>query len=115
MRPEIQAAFRALGDPTRRMILTHLSAGEMTIGEIAGHFDVTRAAVKKHLKILEEGRLISVHPRGRERINRLEPSGLKQAADWINSFSRFWDERLARLQTAIEGQANERSSNDRTD
>ena len=115
MSPDIQGAFRALGDPTRRMILTHLSAGEMTIGEVAERFDVTRAAVKKHLKILEEGRLISVHPRGRERINRLEPSGLKQAADWINSFSRFWDERLAKLQTAIEGQANERSSNDRKD
>lgn len=107
MSPEVQGTFRALADPTRRMILMHLSAGDMTIGEVAGHFDMTRAAVKKHLMILEEGALISVRPRGRERINRLEPMGLKSVADWINHFSRFWDERLSKLQTAIDKQESE--------
>lgn len=111
MNAGVQSTFRALGDPTRRMILVHLSEGDMTIGKIAERFDVTRAAIKKHLTILEEGRLISVHPRGRERINRLEPHGLMLAADWINTFSHFWDERLAKLQTAIERQANDRRSN----
>lgn len=98
----MQSAFRALADPTRRMILMHLSDNDMTIGEVAGNFDMTRAAVRKHLTVLEEGALISVHPRGRERINRLEPMGLKSIADWINHFSRFWDERLSKLQTAID-------------
>ena len=73
----------------------------MTIGEVCTHFDMTRAAVKKHLTILEEGALISVHPRGRERINRLEPIALKNVADWLNHFNRFWDERLAQLQHAV--------------
>lgn len=109
MSPGVQEGFRALADPTRRMILMHLSDSDMTIGEVAGHFDMTRAAVKKHLTILEEGALISVHPRGRERINRLEPMGLKSVADWINHFSRFWDERLSKLQKAIE---KEESKND---
>ena len=79
-----QNSFKALADPTRRMILTHLSKGDMTIGEVTGHFDMTRAAVKKHLSILEEGRLISVHTRGRERINRLEPQGLKTVSEWLS-------------------------------
>lgn len=102
MNAEIQNTFRALADPTRRDILMHLTAGEMTIGEVAGRFDMTRAAVKKHLTVLEEGALISVSTRGRERINRLEPGGIKLAADWISYFDQFWDDRLGRLTTVIE-------------
>lgn len=100
----VQNAFRALSDPTRRTILLHLGEQDMTIGEVCGHFDMTRAAVKKHLTILEEGALISVHPRGRERVNRLEPMALKSAADWLNHFNRYWDERLAQLQQAVEAE-----------
>ena len=96
-----QGAFRALSDPTRRAILLHLAQGDMTIGEVTGRFDMTRAAVRKHLTILEEGNLISVTARGRERINHLEPAGLKSAADWLNHFSAFWDARLAALQDAV--------------
>lgn len=99
-----QGAFRALADPTRRQILRHLSMAEMTIAEVSSHFDMTRGAVKKHLTILEEGRLISVHPKGRERINRLEPEGIKSAAGWFNYFNQFWDENLASLKTAIENE-----------
>lgn len=98
----VQGAFRALADPTRRDILVFLSRQDMTISEVAGRFDMTRAAVKKHLTILEQGALISVHPSGREKINRLEPHGLKSVADWLNYFDRFWDERLHNLQEAIE-------------
>ncbi len=97
-----QGAFRALADPTRREILMHLANADMTIGEVSGHFDMTRAAVKKHLIILEEGRLISVHAKGRERINRLEPLGMKSASEWLNYFSRFWDAKLDNLNKVIE-------------
>ncbi len=99
---EHQAAFRALADPSRRQILMHLSSQAMTIGEVASHFNMTRAAVKKHLTVLEEGRLISVRARGRKRLNQLRPEGLKPVADWVGYFSRFWDERLSRLENAIE-------------
>ncbi|MBO6676152.1 MAG: helix-turn-helix transcriptional regulator [Rhizobiales bacterium] len=103
--PEIvQGAFRALADPTRRKILLHLGEQDMTIAEVAAQFDMTRAAVKKHLTILSEGDLISVHPKGRERINRLEPLALKSVADWLNHFNRFWDERLAQLQHVVEAE-----------
>ncbi len=98
----IQGAFRALADPTRRGILLHLSNQDMTIGEVADQFDITRAAVKKHLTILEEGDLISVRVSGRERINHLEPATLKSVSDWLGYFNRYWDDRLARLGDAIE-------------
>lgn len=102
--PAAQATFRALADPTRRQILVHLSQHDMTIGEVADRFDITRAAVKKHLSVLAEGQLISVHAKGRTRINRLEPLGLKEVAEWINYFSSFWDQRLNRLKGAIESE-----------
>lgn len=106
----VQGAFRALADPTRRDILVFLSRQDMTIGEVAGRFDITRAAVKKHLTILEQGALISVHPSGREKINRLEPKGLKSVADWLNYFDRFWDERLHDLQNAIEEEERQKDA-----
>ena len=96
-----QGAFRALADPTRRHILMLLSKEDMTIGEVTNQFDMTRGAVKKHLKILEEGNLISVHAQGRERINHLEPLGIKSAADWLNYFNQFWDNKLSALSNAI--------------
>lgn len=110
MQDPVQGAFRALADPTRRQILMHLSRHEMSIGDVANRFDITRAAVKKHLTILEQGRLISVRPQGRERFNRLEPQGLKSAADWLGFFDRFWDHRLDDLKSAIEN--HEKKSND---
>lgn len=107
-----QGAFRALADPTRRQILMHLGSSDMTIAEVSDHFDMTRGAVRKHLTILEEGHLISVHPKGRERINRLAPEGIRAAADWLNYFNRFWDEKLSALQSAIENeQRNESEQN----
>ncbi len=108
---EAQGAFRALADPTRRQILMHLSAQEMSIGEVTDRFSMTRAAIKKHLNILEEGHLISVHVNGRERINRLEPVGLKSASDWLGYFDQFWDDKLGALGAAI--QAHEKQKKDK--
>jgi len=110
MNHDMQNSFRALADPTRRMILMHLTNKDMTIGEITGHFDITRAAVKKHLTILEQGKLISVHRNGRERINRLEPRALKSVSNWVNYFERFWDERLDKLKNVLE--TNKDNDND---
>lgn len=97
-----QPVFRALSDPTRRQILLHLSEESLTIGDIADRFQITRAAIKKHLVILEEGHLVSSRIRGRERINQLEPKGLKTAFEWLGYFDQFWDSRLARLQDVVE-------------
>lgn len=101
---QAQNTFRAIADPTRRSIIALLSKKDMTIAEVSSHFDMTRAAVKKHLIILEEGDLISVHPKGREKTNRLEPAALKNIADWLAHFDHFWDEKLNNLTHAIETQ-----------
>lgn len=97
-----QGVFRALSDPTRRDIVCFLAEKDMTIGEVVDRFDVTRRAIKKHLIILEEGGLISVHPRGRERVNRLQPVRLKEAKDWFRQFDQFWTERLSELKKHAE-------------
>ncbi len=99
---DVQPVFRALADPTRRAIIAMLAEGERPIGEIAAAFDMTRPAVAKHLAVLRGGDLIAVEQRGRERINRLNPRALRTAADWLNHFDVFWDERLAALKGAVE-------------
>ncbi len=97
-----QPVFRALADPTRRAIISMLADGARPIADIAAEFQMTRPAVAKHLAILRDGDLIRVEPRGRERINHLNPRGLKTAARWINLFDRFWDDRLGKLKQVVE-------------
>lgn len=99
---ETQPAFRALADPTRRDILLMLRDKEMTIAEVAENFDMTRAAVKKHLTVLSDGGLITVRAQGRERINALNPIGMAPVRDWLTFFDAFWDDRLSTLKSAIE-------------
>ncbi len=102
----LQNVFRAIADPTRRDILVMLSRKDMTIGEVSDQFSITRAAVKKHLRILEEGDLISVEIQGRSRINHLQTAPLKEANQWINYFSQFWDDRLEALGNALQADLN---------
>lgn len=100
--PPEQLVFRALADPTRRDILLKLRGHDMTIAEVADGFDMTRAAVKKHLTMLSDGGLIEVQARGRERINRLNPAALSPLRDWLSIFDEFWEDKLAALKTAVE-------------
>jgi len=89
--------FAALADPTRRAILARLCDGEASVNELAEPFDMSLAAVSKHLKVLEKAGLIS---RGREaqwRPARLEPMGMKGIAEWIEHYRRYWDQSFDRL------------------
>ncbi len=97
-----QLGFRALADPTRRNILELLATEDMTIAEVAENFEMTRAAVKKHLTILNEGGLISVQVDGRTRRNTLNADGLRRLFDWFSYFDAFWDSRLDKLKSEIE-------------
>ncbi len=97
-----QPVFRALADPTRRDILLMLRGSQMTIAEVAENFDMTRAAVKKHLTVLSDGGLITVEARGRERVNSLNPQAMGPVRDWLSFFDEFWDDKLSALQSAIE-------------
>lgn len=100
-------AFRALADPTRRAIVALLAERDMTIGDVAANFAMTRPAVAKHLRILEAGAVIRVEARGRERINRLDPAGLAAVRHWIEEIDRFWSARLGQLKDAIEAEDND--------
>jgi DNA-binding transcriptional ArsR family regulator len=93
----LSATFAALADPTRRAILARLSHGEASMSEIAKPFAMSGPAVSKHLKVLEKAGLIS---RGREaqwRPAKLAPAPLKDVADWVGDYRRFWEASFDRL------------------
>jgi DNA-binding transcriptional ArsR family regulator len=94
----LSSTFSALADPTRRAILARLASGEASVTELAQPFDMSLPAVSKHLKVLERAGLIT---RGREaqwRPCRLDAAPLKDAADWLESYRRFWEQSLDRLE-----------------
>jgi DNA-binding transcriptional ArsR family regulator len=93
----LSATFAALADPTRRAILARLSHGETSMSELAKPFAMSGPAVSKHLKVLEKAGLIS---RGREaqwRPAKLAAAPLKDVADWVSDYRRFWEESFDRL------------------
>jgi DNA-binding transcriptional ArsR family regulator len=93
----LSATFAALADPTRRAILARLVSGEASVTELAAPFDMSMPAISKHLKVLERAGLIA---RGREaqwRPCRLEAGRLKDVADWVEHYRRFWEESFDRL------------------
>lgn len=95
---QLNAVFSALADPTRRAILEKLSLGETSVKDLAEPFAMSAPAITKHLKVLENAGLIS---RGRDaqwRPCRLEASPLREAADWVGQYRRFWEESFDRLE-----------------
>src|SRR2546421_9970471 len=93
----LDRVFAALADPTRRAILARLAASEASVTELARPFAMTLPAVSKHLRVLERAGLIA---RGRDaqwRPCRLEAGPLRDAADWMEPYRRFWDESFGRL------------------
>ena len=93
----LSTTFAALADPTRRAILARLALGETSVGELAEPFPMSLPAVSKHLKVLERAGLIA---RGRDaqwRPCRLEAVRLKEVADWVDRYRRFWEQSFDRL------------------
>jgi DNA-binding transcriptional ArsR family regulator len=93
----LSTTYAALADPTRRAILARLAAGEATVGELAEPFAMSLPAVSKHLKVLERAGLIARRRQAQWRPCRLEAGPLKDAAQWLDHYRRFWDESLDRL------------------
>jgi|SRR5208337_352680 len=94
---QLSTTFAALADPTRRAILARLVSGGASVTELADPFDISLPAISKHLKVLERAGLIV---RGREaqwRPCRLEAGPLKNVADWVEDYRRFWEESFDRL------------------
>lgn len=98
MRPDpISATFAALADPTRRAILARLGQGEATVTELAEPFDLRQPTISKHLKVLESAGLISRSRDAQRRPCRLEPLRLKEAAEWLGGYRKFWEASFGRL------------------
>jgi DNA-binding transcriptional ArsR family regulator len=93
----LSTTFAALADPTRRAILARLAAGEASVKELAEPFAMTLPAVTKHLKVLQRAGLITQGRRAQWRPCRLDAKRLREVADWVEPYRRFWDEGLDRL------------------
>jgi DNA-binding transcriptional ArsR family regulator len=97
MSDHLSITLAALADPTRRALLARLASGDLSVTELAEPFEMSLPAVSKHLKVLERAGLIA---RGRDaqwRPCRLQASPLKDVADWVEHYRRFWEQRLDRL------------------
>jgi DNA-binding transcriptional ArsR family regulator len=93
----LSTTFAALADPTRRAILARLVSGQASVTQLAEPFEMSMPAISKHLKVLEHAGLIA---RGREaqwRPCRLEAAPLKNVADWVEHYRRFWEQSFDRL------------------
>lgn len=99
---QLDLAFAALSDPTRRSILARLSAGEASVLELTEPFDISQPAVSKHLTVLERAGLISRRREAQRRPCRLEPDRLRQLSDWVGSYREFWEESYDRLDAYLE-------------
>ncbi|WP_314502427.1 metalloregulator ArsR/SmtB family transcription factor [uncultured Microbacterium sp.] len=93
----LSRTFAALADPTRRAILARLSEGEATVGELAAPFDMTFAAVSKHLRVLQNAGLVSRGSHAQFRPARLDAQPLAAASGWIADYARFWTDSLGSL------------------
>jgi DNA-binding transcriptional ArsR family regulator len=95
----MEAALKAIAAPRRRQILSLVRTDELSAGEIATHFDVTRPAVSQHLNVLKEAGLVSERRNGTRRLYRARPEGLAEVKAFLEE---FWDERLEALKREAE-------------
>jgi DNA-binding transcriptional ArsR family regulator len=93
--------FQAIADPTRRAIITLIALQAMTPNALAEHFDTTRQAVSKHLRILTECELIKQEHRGREIYYQLEVDKMKEIDKWIEQFRKIWETRFDQLDNLL--------------
>ncbi len=95
---QLSTTLAALADPTRRAILARLASGETSVSELARPFAMSLPAVTKHLQVLKRAGLIAQGRRAQWRPCRLEAKPMREVADWLQQYRRFWEESLDRLE-----------------
>lgn len=100
-RPNLDAIFSALADPTRRAILSRLADGEASVNEIAAPFDISQPAVSRHLKVLETAGLIERDIDQQRRPARLKAQPMAAAVDWLTEFRAFWGKSFDQLDDVL--------------
>jgi DNA-binding transcriptional ArsR family regulator len=98
----LSSTFAALADPTRRAILARLALGETTVSELAAPFDMSLPAVSKHLKVLERAGLVARSREAQWRPCKLQAAPMRDIADFIERYRRFWEESFDRLESYLE-------------
>ena len=93
--------FQVIGDPSRRQILRLLLKDSLTINSLAEHFEMSRPAVSKHIKILHTAGFISIQDIGRERHCVLKKDGFDKLQEWISYFDNFWTSKLKKLEMLL--------------
>ena len=93
--------FQAIADPTRRAILSLIALQAMTPNALAEHFDTSRQAVSKHIKILTECQLVKQEQSGREIYYHFNPKKMKEIADWLEPFRQMWESRFDKLDKVL--------------
>jgi DNA-binding transcriptional ArsR family regulator len=97
----VEAALRAIAEPRRRQILRLVRDEELSAGEIASHFEVTRSAVSQHLRVLKDAGLVAERRHGTRRIYRIRPEGLAELREFIDG---LWEIKLATLKRVAEAE-----------
>ena len=110
---QLSTIFAALADPTRRAILARLAQGEASVKELAAPFKISPPAVTKHLKVLQRAGLITQGRAAQWRPCRLEAAPLKDVADWLEEYRRFWDQNFERLDAYLLQMQQNRKGHDR--
>ncbi len=100
--------FQAIADPTRRAILGLIAVQAMTPNGLAEHFDTSRQAVSKHIKILTECELVDQVQHGREIYYHFNPQKMKEVADWLENFRKLWEQRFDQLDDLLLKMQNDR-------
>lgn len=94
--------FQAIADPTRREILNMVAYKELNVNAVTEHFDVSRAAIYKHMKILVECGLIEMKQQGREKYCEAKLDGLKEVSNWVEQYRQFWSARFDALDAYLQ-------------
>ena len=94
---ELDTIFASLADPTRRDILARVARGELSIGDIAAKYDVSFAAISKHLTVLEKARLIIKRREGKKQMVTLAPDALMSADEYLEQYRQMWEQRFNKL------------------
>jgi DNA-binding transcriptional ArsR family regulator len=101
--PGLDATFGALAHPIRREVIERLRGGGRRVTDLASGFDVSLAAVSKHLRVLDDAGLVHRTVRGREHHLALDARPLAEASSWIDTYQAYWEERLDALDRLLRG------------
>ncbi len=93
--------FYAIADPTRRRIIHMLAGKSMPVNDVANRFEISRPAVSKHIRILEECGLVAIRKKGRQRYCRAELHRLKEVSEWAERYRKFWSGKLDALENYL--------------